>query len=134
MEKISKPLKSTNGIYLENTTLPANTSKAGDDKLKTGQTNGRLEVTVLASEACVVADTKTVTLTVSTSATEGGTFTTIGTGQVKMTGATTYDEGDVITSISIPTNENVLEWTAIAIATDDASATGKVDVFARLLS
>ena len=132
--KISVPLKEALGYYNEGTTVPANTNTAGTNKLQTGQTNGQLEITLSAATAIALADTKVVTLTVTSSATEGGTYTEVGSATYTASGATAFAVSDVITSIVIPTNDKVLEWTAVNVATDDAAATGTYDVFVRYVA
>lgn len=130
--KISVPLKEALGYYNEGTTIPQATSTAGTNKLETGLTNGQIEVVVTAAAAVSIADTKIVTLTVTTSDTEGGTYTEVGSATATASGATVYAVEDVIASFLLPvTSDKLKEWTAVAVATDDAAATGTYNVAIR---
>ena len=129
--KLSVPLKEALGYYNEGTTIPANTNTDGATNLESGKTNGQLEIVLAAATEIAVADTKTVTLSYSSSVAVAGTFVTHGTTLVLMTADTTYAVGEVIASIIIPNDVQVLEFTKVNVATDDAGATGTYNVFLR---
>ena len=133
--KLSVELKEALGYYNEGTTFPANTNTDGDNNLQTGQTNGQLEIVVAAATACALADTQVATLTVTSSATEGGTFTEVASATYTASGAKTFAVDEVIVSLVIPTNDaKVFEWTKVNVATDDAAATGTYNCFIRYLA
>jgi hypothetical protein len=132
--KISVPLKEALGYYNKGTTIPQATNTNGTTNLQTGQTNGQLEIVMSAATAIALADTKVITLTVTSSATVGGTFTEVGSATYTASGTTTFAVSDIITSIIIPTNDKVLEFTKVNVATDDAAATGTYDVFVRYVA
>lgn len=131
--KISQPLKEALGYYSEGVTIPQATNVDGANGLQSGQTNGQLEIVLIAKTTITIADLDIVTLSVTSSATEGGTFVALGTSSFTAAGITIFDEGDIITSFVIPTNEGVKEWTEVNIATDDAAATGTFDCALRLI-
>jgi len=131
--KISLPLKDEAGYYNEGTTIPQATNTDGDTNLQTGQTNGQLEIVMSAKTAIALADTKVITLTVTSSATVAGTFTEVGAATYTASGAAAFAIGDIVTSIVIPTNDKVLDFTKVNVATDDVAATGTYDVFVRRL-
>ena len=125
VSKLSVPLKEALGYYAEGTTIPQNTNVDGATALQTGNTNGQIEVVLTAATAIALADTTSVTLTVNTSATEGGTYVALATATDTMSGATTYDVDDVVLSAIIPATSGLAEeWTKVNIATTDAAATG----------
>lgn len=131
--KLSQPLKEALGYYSEGATIPQNGNLDGANGLQSGQTNGQLEIVLIAKTTLTIADLDIVTLSVTSSATEGGTFVAVGTSSFTAAGITIFEEGDIITSFVIPTNEGVKEWTEVNIATDDAAATGTFDCVLRLI-
>lgn len=131
--KLSVNLKEALGYYNEGTTIPQATNTDGTTNLQTGQTNGQLEIVMSAATAIALADTKKITLTVTSSATAAGTFTEVGTATYTASGATTFDVDEQILTFVIPTSDKVLEWTKVNVATDDAAATGTYDVTIRRL-
>jgi hypothetical protein len=133
VSKISVNLKEALGYYNKGTTIPQNTNTNGTTNLQTGQTNGQLEIVMSAATAIALADTKIITLTVTSSATVAGTFTEVGTATYTASGATTFAIDEEILTFVIPTSEKVLEFTKVNVATDDAAATGTYDVALRYI-
>ena len=112
-------------------TLPASNSSLCDNALRVDGTNGRLAVCVTAADDNVVlATTKKLTLSYTECDTETGSFTTPAPNQTLVktaSGSYQPDSGDVIMRMLLPTE--VKKWVKTTLTTDDAAATGKVNVF-----
>lgn len=130
--KISEDLKSAQDYLFQDTTVPANTTTTGGANL-IGGTNGQLEIIAVAKTAIAVADTKIITVKIAGSDTEGGSFTDVATlfGLTATGGSGAIPAGTVLGSYII-TPENPLWYKAVAI-TDDAGATGTLDVYIKQL-
>lgn len=131
--KISEDIKSAQDYLFEDTTVPANTTTTGSANL-VGGTNGALEVKVIAKTALAIADTKVITVKLTGSATENGTFTDVAT----LYTLTASGGNGAITAGTelggyIPTNDDPL-WLKAVITTDDATATGTVDCYIKHLA
>lgn len=110
-------------------TIPAATSTAGTVEIACGGVMGALGVAVVANGDIAIADTKKVTLTIKTSETEGGTYTTAVTTQPVFTaaGAATFSDGEMIGKAAMVPEPSQMWW-KVDVATDDAGATGKINV------
>jgi hypothetical protein len=117
-------------------TMPVNTSAIATTAVRAAGAPGRLAITVTAANASVaIATTETLTLSILTSATEGGSYAAPAHAPsmvVTFTGAYAPAEGDVIASLLIPVgylDNETDKWIKAVVATDDAAAAGLIDVF-----
>jgi len=126
-----------NQMFEDGTTVPANTSTTIGDTtaLRVDGTRSRMAVTVLAKTTVAIADTKTLTISLKECATEDGTFAAPTPDShsvvITMSGATAYAVGDRIASLILP--ENIGEWVKPVISTNDAAASGTIDVIIEYL-
>jgi len=90
---------------------------------------GALGVAVVANGAVAISDTKNVSLTIKTSDSEGGTYTTAVDAQKIFTasGAAAFVDGERI-GFAAMVPEPSKQWWKVDIATDDTGATGKINV------
>jgi hypothetical protein len=122
-----------NEYYASGQTVPQNTNADGDDgpRQNSGAMGG-ISITAVAKTDVAIADTKTLTITVLDCDSETGSYVEIGKICVLLSsGATTYEAGTVLGQFILPPSAR--SWTKINIATDDATATGTIDVFAEMI-
>ncbi len=126
MAGLNERLIDENAKYLEATTLATTTTGA---ELRTGEGGqlGATKIVLRANEDVNLADTKVITLSVSDSDTTGGSFTTIVSSTITASGATVYSAGAIITEIVLP--RTAKEFTIATVTTDEATPSGKIDVF-----
>ena len=106
-----------------------NVASATSSALRTG-TGGQLGATKIvlrANENISLADTKVMTLAVSTSATESGTYTPIASSVVTASGATVFSAGAIIAEVVLPRTAG--EFSKVTVSTDETTPSGKFDVF-----
>lgn len=131
--KISEDLKSAQDYLFEDTTVPANTTTTGDAQL-VGGTNGALEIKVIAKTALAIANTKVITIKLTGSSTEDGSFTDVATlySLTASGGDGAIDAGTELGQY-IPNPEDPL-WLKAVVTTDDAAATGTIDCYIKYLA
>lgn len=130
--KISEDLKSAQDYLFKDTTVPVDTTTAGTANL-VGGTNGQLEIIAIAKTDITIADTKSITVKLAGSDTEGGSFTDYANlyALTASGGNGAITAGTVLGSY-IVTSENPL-WAKAVVVTDDATATGTLDVYIKQL-
>lgn len=130
--KISKDLKSAQDYLFEGTTVPANATTTGSANL-VGGTNGQLEIIAVAKTALAIADTKVITVKLTGSATEGGSFVDVDTLYTLTAsgGDGAIVAGTVLGSYIITPDDPL--WIKAVAITDDAGATGTLDVYIKQL-
>jgi len=122
-------------MFEDGMTVPANTNADADAGMRVGGQEGRLAVTITAKTSCLIHDEDILTVTLKDCATESGSYAAISPAySVSITHAadTTYAAGDEIISILVP--PGVGKWLKPNIATDDAGATGTMNVFVEYLA
>lgn len=110
-------------------TLPANTSAFGDEGAKFSPSDaGAIEIVVRAKTACALADTKKLYLELYTAASESGTYSLFSKLEITADGAQSWAVGDKILIFPVPT-DLPNNWVKVKIGTDDAAASGTIDIF-----
>lgn len=133
IDKISQNLKSAHDYLFKDTTVPANTTTTGTANL-IGGTNGALELLVVAKTALTIADTKTITVKLTGSATQGGAFIAVDTVYtLTAAGGNGAITAGTVLGTYIVTPEDPL-WIKAVATTDDATATGTLDVYIKHLA
>jgi hypothetical protein len=119
--------------YATAQTVPANTNADGDEGAqKNSGAMGGIAVTAVAATDVFITDACTLTIKVQHCATEGGSYVDLGNVCAKLSsGDTTYEAGEVLGRFILP--PEIEEWTKVNLATDDASATGTIDVFPEMI-
>ena len=117
-------------------TLPQNTNADGNGgAIEASGVQGGIECIVRCSTAISIADTKTLTIKMLDGASASSMsdvpeldpfFTVTASGA-----AQTYAVGDELARITLPTN--IRRYTKVNITTDDAAASGAVDVITRVI-
>jgi len=126
---IKRYIKDDSAIFGDGITIPANTATLSSAiEIGAGGIAGAVSVVFQAKTACALADTKKITVYIASSATSGGTYITDATFVYTASGAKTFAIGEVIAELVIPRTAN--QFIKASIATDDATATGTVDIFA----
>jgi hypothetical protein len=122
-------------------TLPVNTSATASTAVRAAGAPGRLAVTITAADASVaLADTKVLTLSLLTCATEGGSYAAPKhnpTLTVTMDAAYAPDQDEVIASMIIPVgylDGETDKWIKAVVATTDVAAAGTINVFVEYLA
>ena len=124
----------TNQMFEAGKTIPANTSADASTAGRAGGTKSRLAVTVTAATATSIDIGKQFILTLKECATETGTFVTPGAAPsmtVTYAAATDFAVGERIASLVLP--ENIGKWVKARVATNDAAATGTLNIFLEYL-
>lgn len=105
-----------------------NVASVTSSAIRTGE-GGQLGTKIIlrANEDVALADTKVMTLNITTSDTEAGTFTGLVSSSVTASGATVYEAGAVIAEVNLP--RTAKEWTKAVVSTDEVAPSGKFDVF-----
>lgn len=122
-------------VFEEGMTIPANTNDTADTPQRVGGHDGRLAVTIKAATSTLIHDEDILTVTFldgPTSATADDALSPLHTVTLTMTADTTYAAGDEIISIIIPRGVN--KWMTVNVATDDAGATGTIDIYLEYLA
>lgn len=131
--KISEDLKSAQDYLFQDQVVPQNATVTGDANL-VGGTNGALEIKAISKTALAITDGTTITISLTGSDTEDGTFVPVGT---VFTLTASAGSGAIIAGTElgqglIPTPENPA-WLKAVVTTTDASATGQIDVYIKNL-
>ncbi len=121
--------------------IPVNTSATAATAVRATGAPGLLAITVTANDTDVaLADTKKFTISILTSATEGGSYAAPEYApSLVRTFSAAYDpdEGEVIASLIIPhgyLDGETDKWVKAVITTDDAAAAGDINVFCEYLA
>ncbi len=121
--------------------LPVNTSGTTSGAVRAAGEQGLLAITVTAADSSgAIASGKTVTLSILTSATEGGSYTAPAHAPsmaLLSAAGLSPDEGEVITSLIIPGNTLDVDddaWVKAKVVTDDAAAAGDINVLCEYLA
>lgn len=125
---ISERLKSAQDYLFDNITFPANTTTTGSAHL-VGGTQGELEIVVAVGDTnIVITDTKVVTVSLTASATEGGSFTALTTLYTKTaSGATTLTAGTVLGRYIVKPSDPL--WAKAVAVSNDAGIVGTLDCY-----
>jgi len=131
MAGFGQTLRDETAIYQDSAAIPKNTTANGSsvvtgDNGQSGKIAARCEITVTGT----LADTKALTLVLQTSA-DNSTWVTLDTFTVTASGAKTWVVGELVHEFLLP--RNVLDYTRVTVATDDAAATGSIDVFGNMV-
>lgn len=133
IEKISEEIKSAQDYLFDGVTVPANTTTTGDANL-VGGAQAALEIVVVAKTALAVADTKTISVKLTGSETENGSFADV----VTMYSLTAAGGNGAITAgtelaryVYKPSDPL---WAKAVVTTDDATATGSINAYVRYIS
>lgn len=122
------------GQYLAKAqSLPQNASADGNGgEFHLADLQGSLEVVVKVNAAIALADTKVLSVKLQHKAT-GGNYADLATIYTKTAnGATTLAAAEVLGRFVLPTD--TLEMVKAVITTTDAGATGKLDIYPRMLA
>ncbi len=117
------------GFYNENFIDEATAAASVDATrgVKVGGALGHVFAQCVAGEGgCTIADGKTVTLTATECDTLDGVYSDLGSHARKISGATTFAEGEVIAEIGFPSY--VKDYAKVAFASDDEEISGKVKI------
>ena len=126
--KFGRTLRDATAIYHDDIAIPANTSANGSSvKTFVNGSMGGIAIRTEVTTAGAIASTKVLTLTYQDSA-DNSSWATIGT-VTKTAGALALNS--LIDEFILP--RDVREYTRVQIATDDATASGKVDIFANMV-
>lgn len=129
--KISEEIKSAQDYILDGVTVPKNTSTTSSAKL-VGGTNGQIELVVNARTAIALADTKVLTVALTGSDTEGGSYTALRTLYTKTaSGATTIAAGTELARYVFNSIDPL--YVKAVVTTTDAAATGTIEAYPRQL-
>lgn len=124
---ISGDLKSAPDYIFYNETVPQNTSSASSAWIL-GMTQDSIEIVGKVQDEVGLADTKILSVTMTSSTTETGSFGDSVTLYTKTaSGAETIAANTELFRYAIA--KDVGPWIKITVTTDDAAATGTVDVF-----
>jgi hypothetical protein len=126
---ISEELKAYGDYLFNGVTVPQNTTTTGSAAM-VGGTQAELEIVAVVNTTIALADTKVITVKLTASATEGGSYTDLVTlYTATASGATTIAAGTELGRYVVKPSDPLFAK-AVAITTD-AAATGKVDVYIR---
>jgi hypothetical protein len=126
---ISEELKAYSDYLLNGETVPQNTTTTGD-AVQVGGTQAELEVVAVAATDIGLADTKVLTLKLTGADTSDGSFTDLVTlNTTTASGATTITAGTELGRYVVKPSDDL--YAKAVIITDDAAATGSVDVYLR---
>lgn len=131
---ISQELKAAHDYMFDNATIPQNTTLTGDAQL-VGGTQAELElVAVVGATAFAVADTKVITVKLTGSATEGGSFADVDTlfSLTAAAGSGAIAAGTELGRYVVSPTDPL--WGKAVIITDDAAATGTIDFYIRRIA
>lgn len=123
-----------NGEYLAKAqTIPQNSSVAGNSgPIRAHNTMGGLELLAVAKTTLTLAATKSITITISDCDTETGTYVAL-----PQVFKATYASGKVFAADDLigvlPLPSTCRQFVKVTIATDDAAATGTLDIFSGYL-
>ena len=131
--KISEELKSAQDYLFNDTTVTANATLTGDANL-VGGAQAALEIVVnVGSVAIALADTKVLTISLTGSDTETGSFTALQTLYTKTaSGATTLAAGTELARYVVKPS-GPLYVKAVAV-NNDATLTGKIEAYIRYIA
>lgn len=123
------------GKFAKAQAVPANTNANGaNGPLRAGGTSLQaMRVTLVANEDITLADTKVLTMKLKDCATEGGSYADVPGASISKaaSGATTFAAGTAVLSIPIP--DGCAHWLNVNVATDDATASGKMDIILEMV-
>lgn len=123
-----------NGEYLAQAqTVPANTTVAGNaGPIKALSPMGGIEIVMVAKTDVVLATGKSLSLVPQDCDTQTGAYTDMAvTWKKTHAAAKTYKAGETIARLTLPSDTRA--FVKARIVTDDAAATGSVDVFSTYL-
>lgn len=131
--KISEELKSAQDYLFNDTTVTANATLTGDAHL-VGGAQASLEIVVnVGSVAIALADTKVLTISLTGSDTETGSFTALQTLYTKTaSGATTLAAGTELARYVVKPSDP-LYVKAVAV-NNDSALTGKIEAYIRYIA
>ena len=131
--KISDELKSAQDYLFNDATVTANATLTGDANL-VGGAQAALEIVVnVGSTAIALADTKVLTISLTGSDTETGTFTALQTLYTKTaSGATTLAAGTELARYVVKPSDP-LYIKAVAV-NNDSTLTGKIEAYIRYIA
>lgn len=126
---ISEELKAYNDYLFNGATIPQNTTLTGS-AVMVGGTQAELEVVAIVNTDIVLADTKAITIKLTNGDTEGGSFTDLVTlYSATASGATTITVGTELGRYVVKPSDKL--YAKAVATTNDATATGKIDVYIR---
>jgi len=127
---IGEDLKGGHDYMLEDTTAVANDTTTGDAQL-VGGAQGELEIVVMVGDTdIVITDTKAFSVSLTESATEGGSFTALTTlYSVTASGETTLTAGTELGSFIIRPSD--LLWAKAVTVNNDTGIVGNLTVYIR---
>lgn len=130
--KISNDLRAYGDYLLNGVTVPQNTTTTGSACL-VGGARAQLELVAIVNSTISLADTKVLTVNLTASATEGGSFTALTTLYTKTaSGATTLAAGTELGRYVVKPSD--LLWAKGVLVTTDSAATGKIDLYVRKIA
>ena len=131
--KISEELKSAQDYLFNDTTVTANATLTGSAQL-VGSAQAALEIVVnVGSTAIALADTKVLTISLTGSDTETGSFTALQTLYTKTaSGATTLGAGTELARYVVKPSDP-LYVKAVAV-NNDSAITGKIEAYIRYIA
>lgn len=126
---ISEELKAYGDYLFNGATVPQNTTLTGESAM-VGGTQAELEVVAVVNTSIALADTKSITLKLTASDTEGGSYADLVTlYTATASGATTISAGTELGRYVVKPSDPL--FAKAVVSTTDATATGKIDVYVR---
>ncbi|NOQ31795.1 MAG: hypothetical protein GQ570_11795 [Helicobacteraceae bacterium] len=130
--KISEEIRSAQDYLLEGATVPQNTTLTGVAR-QTGGTQSSLEIVAIAETDIVITDLKIITVSLTGSDTEDGTFVAlVDLYTATAAGATTIDAGTELGRY-VPKHSDPM-WIKAVIVTDDVAIVGTATSYIRNIS